>query len=75
MDARTLYPECSLADMYGEHMYFYPELLKAHQENDKAVMAAYGFTKKAEDGRTVWLSENETVAELFKMYEKLVKEN
>lgn len=75
LDARTLYPECSLADMYGEHMYFYPELLKAHQENDKAVMAAYGFTKKAEDGRTVWLSENETVAELFKMYEKLVKEN
>ena len=74
LDARALYPDCSLADMYGEHMYLYPELLKAHQENDKAVMAAYGFTKKAEDGRTVWLSESETVAELFKMYEKLVKE-
>ena len=74
LDARLLYPNCTLADMYGEHMYLYPELLKAHQENDKAVMTAYGFTKKTEDGRTVWLSEKETVVELFKMYSELKKE-
>ena len=73
LDARSLYPDSSLADLYDE-LTMPVELRKAHQENDKAVMAAYGFTKKAEDGRNVWLSESETVAELFKMYEKLVKE-
>ena len=40
------------------------ELRKAHQENDKAVMEAYGF-----DRRT--MSESECVAELFKMYQAL----
>lgn len=42
-----------------------PELRKAHQENDKAVMLAYGFSKD--------ITESEIVAELFRMYEKLVK--
>ena len=42
-----------------------PELRKAHKENDKAVMQAYGFNLK--------MSESEIVAELFKMYEKLTK--
>ena len=42
-----------------------PELRKAHQENDRAVMAAYGFNPK--------MSESECVAELFKMYEKLTQ--
>ena len=42
-----------------------PELRKAHQENDKAVMKAYGFSLK--------MTESECVAELFKMYEKLTQ--
>ena len=42
-----------------------PELRKAHKENDKAVMQAYGFNPK--------MTKAEIVAELFKMYEKLTK--
>lgn len=62
LDARALYPDCSLADLYDETV-MPSELHKAHQENDRAVMSAYGFSQK--------LSESEIVAELFKMYEKL----
>ena len=64
LDARAKYPECSLADLYDET--FMPiELRKAHQENDRAVMETYGFAKD--------ITESEIVAELFKMYERLVK--
>ena len=65
LDARAKYPECSLADLYDE-ITMPPELRKAHQANDRAVMAAYGFSTK--------MTESECVAELFKMYEKLTKE-
>ncbi len=65
LDARSKYPEVTLAELYGEHMYLFPELVKAHKENDKAVIAAYGFDPK--------MSEAEIVAALFKMYEKLTK--
>ncbi|MBP5202364.1 methylase [bacterium] len=65
LDARSKYPEVTLAELYGEHMYLFPELVKAHKENDKAVMAAYSFDPK--------MSEADMVAELFKMYEKLTK--
>lgn len=68
MDARKQYPESSLADMYGEHMYLFPELLKAHQENDKAVMEAYGFNWRS-------MTESECVAELMKMYQEMIKDN
>ena len=64
LDARAKYPECSLADLYDE-LTMPIELRKAHQANDRAVMEAYGFTKD--------ITEDEIVAELFKMYEKLVK--
>ena len=64
LDARKHYPNCSLADMYGSQMYLYPELLKAHQENDKAVMEAYGFNWHT-------MTESDCVAELFKMYQLL----
>ena len=64
LDARAKYPDCSLADLYDE-LTMPPELRKAHQENDKAVMSAYGFNIK--------MTESEIVAELFKMYEKLTK--
>ena len=64
LDARAKYPDSSLADLYDETT-MPPDLRKAHKENDKAVMAAYGFDPK--------MSETEIVAELFKMYEKLAK--
>ena len=62
LDARAKYPDSSLADLYDETV-MPPELRKAHQENDRAVMQAYGFTPK--------MTESEIVAELFKMYERL----
>ena len=63
LDARSQYPDSSLADLYDETV-MPASLRKAHQENDKAVMIAYGFDWKN-------MSESECVAELFKMYEKL----
>ena len=68
LDARALYPDCSLADLYDETT-MPPELRKAHQANDKAVMQAYGFTKDTE----AFTSESACVAELMKMYQKLVR--
>ena len=62
LNARALYPDCSLADLYDE-LTMPPELRKAHQANDLAVMQAYGFDKK--------ITESECVAELMKMYQKL----
>ncbi len=47
-----------------------PELRKAHMQNDKAVMQAYGFTK-VEGGKKKWLLEDECVAELMKLYQKM----
>lgn len=64
LDARAKYPDCSLADLYDE-VTMPPELRRAHQENDRAVMAAYGFSTK--------MTESECVAELFKMYQNLTK--
>lgn len=65
LDARALYPNSSLADLYDE-LTMPVELRKSHQENDKAVMEAYGF-----DWRK--MSESDCVAELMKMYEKIVE--
>lgn len=64
LDARAKYPDCSLADLYDETT-MPPELRKAHQQNDFAVMSAYGFDRK--------ITESECVAELMKMYQELVK--
>ena len=64
LDARALYPDCSLADLYDETT-MPPELRKAHQANDFAVMAAYGFDRK--------ITESECVAELTKRYQELVE--
>ena len=71
LDARALYPESSLADLYDE-LIMPVELRKAHQANDKAVMEAYGMTKVV-DGKKTWLTESETVARLFEMYEESTK--
>ena len=65
LDARALYPESSLADLYDE-VTMPPELRKAHQANDKAVMQAYGFPIKD-------FTESDCVAELFKLYNNLTK--
>ena len=64
LDARALYPDSSLADLYDETT-MPPELRKAHQQNDKAVMRAYGFDIKT-------TTETSCVAELMKMYQKLM---
>ena len=63
LDARALYPDSSLADLYDE-VTMPPELRKAHQANDRAVMQAYGFDVKT-------MTESTCVAELMKMYQKL----
>lgn len=65
LDARALYQDCSLADLYDE-IAMPPELRKAHQQNDRAVMQAYGF-----DVATT--TETSCVAELMRMYQKLVE--
>lgn len=69
LDARALYPNDSLADLYNDDLMPW-ELRKAHQENDRAVMDAYGFVKGTE-ART---SESACVAELMKQYQKLAEQ-
>ena len=64
LDARAKYPDSSLADLYDPNLMPY-DLLQAHRENDRAVMAAYGFPIK--------MSESECVAALFKLYSELTK--
>ena len=63
LDVRAKYPESSLADLYDERAML-ADLRKAHQANDRAVMQAYGFDPK--------MTENEMVAELFRMYKELI---
>ena len=63
LDARALYPDSSLADLYDE-LTMPVELRKAHQDNDRAVMQAYGFEVRT-------MTESQCVAELFKLYQEL----
>lgn len=65
LDARAKYPNSSLADLYDE-VAMPPELRKAHQQNDRAVMEAYGFPVKSS------FTESQCVAELFKLYQELI---
>ena len=65
LDARALYPDCSLADLYDE-VTMPIELRRAHQANDRAVMQAYGFP--------IGMSESECVARLLEMYQAMVQE-
>jgi hypothetical protein len=67
LDARAKYPDTSLADLYDE-VTMPVELRKAHQNNDRAVMEAYGFPVKST------FTESLCVAELFKLYKKKIKE-
>ena len=65
LDARDLYPNSSLADLYDPAT-MPPELVKAHQQNDKAVMRAYGFDIKT-------TTESSCVAELMRRYQGLME--
>ena len=65
LDARALYPDSSLADLYDE-VTMPPELRKAHQNNDRAVMQAYGMSIKD-------TTESSCVAQLMKMYQALTQ--
>ncbi len=65
LDARALYPDASLADLYDETT-MPPELRRAHQNNDRAVMMAYGFSVRD-------MTESKCVAELMKMYQTLIE--
>jgi hypothetical protein len=67
LDARALFPESSLADLYDE-VAMPPELRKAHQANDRAVMEAYGWKVSRE------FTESVCVAELFKLYQMMCRE-
>ena len=67
LDARALYPDASLADLYDE-LTMPPELRTAHQQNDRAVMQAYGFSVRD-------MTESTCVAALMKMYQQLTEKN
>lgn len=61
LDARALYPDSSLADLY-DPLAMPPELQKAHHAVDKAVDAAYGYKGDKSDAPRV--------AFLFALYQK-----
>ena len=65
LDARAKYHDATLAQMYGDKMYLFPELVVAHEANDRAVLAAYGLAPAT--------PEPEIVAHLFKMYARMTK--
>ena len=66
LDVRAKYPDCSLADLYDD-LTMPTDLRKAHSDNDKAVMEAYGFNTK--------MTEAEIIIELLKKYQELVEKN
>ena len=63
IEARELYKDCSYDELY-DPVLMPLELRKAHIANDRAVMAAYGFSLK--------MSEEDCVAELMKLYQKIL---
>ena len=65
LDARELYSDSTLSDLY-DPLTMPPELLKAHIINNKAVMDAYGFSTK--------MTEADCVAELMQLYQKMILE-
>ena len=65
LDARAKYHDATLAQMYGDKMYLFPELVAAHEANDRAVLAAYGLKPDT--------PEPEIVAHLFGLYAEMMK--
>ena len=72
LNVRAKYSTSSLAALYDDNI-MPSDLRTAHQKNDRAVMEAYGMTKVV-DGKRTWLTESETVARLFEMYEEITKQ-
>lgn len=70
LDARTKYSSCSLADLYGKDMYLFPELKAAHDRNNAAVLAAYGFSSKDKE----YNNELACVIFLLNRYRELTKQ-
>ena len=68
LDARAKYTGSSLSDLYDE-VTMPADLRKAHQDNDRAVMQAYGFPVKST------FTESQCVAELFKLYKEIGGQN
>lgn len=66
LDARELYPDCSLADLY-DTVLMPKELREAHRANDRAVMKAYGFD--------ISMTEEDCVTELLKLYSDFSNNN
>ena len=64
LDARALYPDSSLADLYDPTL-MPPPLLNAHRQNDRVVMQTYGFNTR--------MTESECVAQLFALYQNMTK--
>ena len=64
LDARALFPDASLADLYDE-LTMPPELRKAHQANDRTVLFAYGLKANT--------PEPEIVAALMARYQEMVE--
>ena len=65
LDARAKYPGATLAQLYGDKMYLFPELVAAHEANDRAVLAAYGLAPDT--------PEPEIVAHLFRLYAEAIR--
>ena len=65
LDARAKNPGVTLAQMYGDKMYLFPDLRAAHAANDRAVLAAYGLAPDT--------PEPEIVAHLFRLYAEMTK--
>lgn len=65
LDARKLYPDCSLADLYNP-LTMPKELVKAHNELDKAVDLAYG--------KRSFANERERIEFLFKLYQEYLND-
>ena len=65
LEARAKYQDCTFAQMYGDKMYLFPELVAAHQANDRAVLASYDLAPDT--------PEHEIVAHLFKLYAERTK--
>ncbi len=66
LNVRTKYVGTSLADLYDE-VTMPVDLRRAHQDNDRAVMQAYGFPVKSA------FTESQCVAELFKLYNEMTR--
>lgn len=61
LDARAAYPDSSLADLYDDTL-MPPDLRRAHRNNDRAVLRAYGFPTNDS------FTESDCVARLFQLY-------